>query len=93
MDTGEIFLTVLFFISALLNYAYMHDNKKLERKIKELQSKPKKELPQWGITDFELQQIENSLDDTGGFLIKESELRYWINKIVNDVISKLWKNL
>lgn len=36
------------------------------------------------LTDKVLSTIVESLDDTAGFLIKESTLRYWIEKIVNE---------
>lgn len=31
-----------------------------------------------------LSDIIDGLDDTGGYIIKESELRYWIERIVNE---------
>ena len=36
------------------------------------------------LSDKALSIIIDSLDDTGGYLIKESELRYWIERIVNE---------
>ncbi len=36
------------------------------------------------LTDEDLATIIDSLDDTAGFLIKESTLRYWIERIVNE---------
>lgn len=36
------------------------------------------------LSEHYLSVIIDSLDQTGGFLIKESELRYWIEKIVNE---------
>ena len=36
------------------------------------------------LSDEDLSIIIDSLDDTGGYLIKESELRYWIERAVNE---------
>ncbi len=36
------------------------------------------------LPDEALSAITDSLDDTAGFLIKESTLRYWIERIVNE---------
>lgn len=36
------------------------------------------------LSDEDLLDIMDSLDDTGGFLIKESELVYWIERLVNE---------
>ncbi len=36
------------------------------------------------LSDKDLSTIVDSLDDTAGFLIKESTLRYWIERIVNE---------
>ena len=36
------------------------------------------------LPDMYLSFIINNLDETSGFLIKESELRYWIERIVNE---------
>jgi hypothetical protein len=40
------------------------------------------------LTLDELTEIIDSLDETGGFLIKEGELRYWIEKKVNENLNK-----
>lgn len=39
------------------------------------------------LTELEMDMIVDSLDDTGGYLIKESELKHWIEYYVNLVIS------
>lgn len=36
------------------------------------------------LSEQELYKIYDSLDQTGGVLIKEGELKYWIEKFVND---------
>ncbi len=36
------------------------------------------------LSDRQMQKIIDSLDETGGFLIKESELKYWIEYFVNN---------
>lgn len=36
------------------------------------------------LSDQGLSAIIDNLDDTAGFLIKESTLRYWIERIVNE---------
>jgi len=36
------------------------------------------------LSEKDLSAIVDSLDDTAGFLIKESTLRYWIERIVNE---------
>ena len=36
------------------------------------------------LSDEDLNDIIDSLDQTGGVLIKESELRYWIERLVNE---------
>ncbi len=41
-------------------------------------------LSPYKLSDKELSTIIDSLDDTAGFLIKESTLRYWIERIVNE---------
>ena len=43
----------------------------------------KKKEP-YKLSDDYLSVITDSLDDTAGFLIKESTLRYWIERIVNE---------
>jgi hypothetical protein len=35
-------------------------------------------IPPYTITESDLQEIVDSLDDTGGYIVKESELKYWI---------------
>ena len=40
------------------------------------------------LSDEELKSIYNSLDDTGGHLIKESELKFWIEFFVNREMKK-----
>ncbi len=35
------------------------------------------------LSDASFKQMLNSLDDTGGFLIKEREFRYWVEYFVN----------
>jgi hypothetical protein len=35
------------------------------------------------LSDEDFAKIIDSLDSTGGYLVKESELRYWIEKFVN----------
>ncbi len=37
----------------------------------------------FAISQTEVDNILNSLDETGGFLMKESELKYWIEFFVN----------
>ena len=41
-------------------------------------------LSPYKLSDKDLSAIIDSLDDTAGFLIKESTLRYWIERIVNE---------
>jgi len=36
------------------------------------------------LSDKDYLTIIDSLDDIGGFLIKESELTYWIERLVNE---------
>lgn len=36
------------------------------------------------LSKIALSAILDSLDETGGFLMKPSELKYWIEKIVNE---------
>lgn len=36
------------------------------------------------LSDEDLSDLLDNLDGTGGYLIKESELRYWIERIVNE---------
>ena len=36
------------------------------------------------LSDEDFIEIIDSLDGTGSYLIKEMELRYWIEKIVNE---------
>lgn len=40
-------------------------------------------MEQFKLTQEALDFIIDSLDDTGGFIIKEKELRYWIEYFVN----------
>ncbi len=44
---------------------------------------PKEKEP-FKLSEHYLSTIIDSLDQTGGFLVKESELRYWIERIVNE---------
>jgi len=43
-----------------------------------------KERQPYHLSVEQLLTIIDSLDDTGGFVIKESELRFWIERIVNE---------
>ena len=40
------------------------------------------------LSDKQMEKIVDSLDGTGGFLVKESELRYWIEYFVDREIKK-----
>jgi hypothetical protein len=42
------------------------------------------DLLNFELSKKQLQQITDSLDGTGGFLIKENELKYWIERYVNE---------
>lgn len=44
---------------------------------------PKEKEP-YKLSDEDLEIITESLDDTAGYLIKASTLRYWIERIVNE---------
>jgi len=48
---------------------------------------PKEKEP-FKLSDDHLELITDSLDDTAGYLIKASTLRYWIERIVNEEIEK-----
>ena len=43
-----------------------------------------KKRQSYKLPDVVLSTLVDSLDETGGYVIKESELRYWIEKIVNE---------
>ncbi len=43
------------------------------------------------LSESELEKIVDSLDETGGYLIKEKELIYWIEYFVNREINNLKK--
>lgn len=45
---------------------------------------PKEKRKPFKLSEHYLSVIIDSFDQTGGFLIKESELRYWIERIVNE---------
>ena len=60
------------------------------KKLLNLSRKAKKELKKYGIlndtfrlSDADLKEALDSLDETCGFLIKEAEFRYWIEVFVN----------
>ena len=40
-------------------------------------------VEQFKLSPTELERVIDSLDETGGFLIKGSELKYWIEYYVN----------
>ena len=60
----------------------------MKGKCKAIHHEPPIMIPQYRISPKELDEIIESLDGTGGWLIKERELRYWIEKKVNDNLNK-----
>ena len=56
------------------------------RRIREdIKPKPKKQsLPPFKTTDEAMNKIIDSLDGTGGYIIKSNELKYWIDHFVNE---------
>ncbi|GAG69763.1 unnamed protein product [marine sediment metagenome] len=57
---------------------------KIKLVLRDWQKKLSRKKQPYKLSDTGLSTIVDSLDETGGYLIKESELRYWIERIVNE---------
>jgi hypothetical protein len=80
MNITQIPVIIFLFIQLLLfTFLILWHNRaiKAELALRALQAS-QVTTPPYSINDSDILEIIESLDDTGGYLVKESELKYWI---------------